>query len=308
LPSISRPFRAATMPDISEKNFESTIESVLVGTGTEDGAADGTICESVGLTDYAPGGYRPRLSMEYDRALCLIPRDVLDFVQITQPKEWEKLKKQLGAEARDRYLARLAHEVEQRATLDVFRKGVRLNGCKFQLAYFRPASGLNPETQTLYEANGFTVVRQLKYSQKNENSLDLVLFLNGLPLFIAELKNPLMGQNVEDAMRQYKTTRDSREPLFAFGRCLAHFPVDPDLVYMTTRLEGPRTRFLPFNQGRGTGAGNPIPDRGFATAYLWERIWTRASVLDLIQNFIQLADEEDENSRKTGQRLQIFPR
>src|SRR5262245_17572819 len=104
------------MPDISERNFESTIESVLVGTDTEDGAADGMIRESLGLTDYAPGGYRPRLPTEYDRVLCLIPRDVLDFVQITQPREWEKLKKQLGAEARDRFLARLAHEVEQRGT------------------------------------------------------------------------------------------------------------------------------------------------------------------------------------------------
>src|SRR6185437_9282494 len=109
-------------------------------------------------------------------------------------------------------------------------------------------------------------------------------FLNGLPIFTAELKNPLTGQNVQHAIRQYQTDRDPREPLFAFGRCLAHFAVDADLVYMTTHPQGAKTVFLPFNQGRQGGAGNPPASPtagGFATAYLWERIWARDSVLDL---------------------------
>src|SRR5207244_5187330 len=116
--------------DVSEKNFEATIESVLVGTGTDGVIADSALRESAGLSDYTVGGYRSRLPAEYDRALCLIPRDVFDFAQLTQPREWEKLKKQFGAEAKERLLARLAHEVEQRGTLDVLRKGIRLNGCK----------------------------------------------------------------------------------------------------------------------------------------------------------------------------------
>jgi type I restriction enzyme, R subunit len=195
--------------------------------------------------------------------------------------------------------------------LDVLRSGIKDSGVKFQLAYFRPASGLNEETRRLHAANLFSVVRQLRYSSKNENCVDLVLFLNGVPIFTAELKNPLNAQDVEDAIRQYKTDRDPREPLLAFGRCLAHFAVDPDLVYVTTRLAGPNTLFLPFNQGRYGGAGNPPvpPTRGgYATAYLWEDTWSRDSVLDLVRQFIHEVEEEDDRGRKTGKRFLIFPR
>ena len=154
-------------------------------------------------------------------------------------------------------------------------------------------------------------MRQLHYSEKNENSLDLVLFLNGIPIFTAELKNPLTGQDVEDAIRQYKTDRDPREPLFAFGRCLAHFAVDPDLVYVTTHLAGPKTRFLPFNRGqvrrRRQSAVSPT-QKGYATAYLWEETWARDSVLDLVRQFIHEVEEEDDKGRKTGKRFLIFPR
>ena len=200
--------------------------------------------------DTPPGGYRKRRPEDYDRALCLLPRDVVDFVLATQPKEWKKLEQHHGAAVREQFLKRLAAEIERRGALDVLRNGIKDSGCKFQLAYFRPASGLNEETRRLHAANLFAVVRQVRYSTKNENSLDLVLFLNGIPIFTAELKNPLNGQDVEDAIRQYKTDRDPREPLLAYGRCLAHFAVDPDLVYVTTQLAGPKTRFLPFNQGQ----------------------------------------------------------
>jgi type I restriction enzyme, R subunit len=212
---------------------------------------------------------------------------------------------------REQFLKRLAAEIERRGALDVLRNGIKDSGCKFRLAYFRPASGLNEETRRLHAANLFAVVRQVRYSTKNEKSLDLVLFLNGIPIFTAELKNPLNGQDVEDAIRQYKTDRDPREPLLAYGRCLAHFAVDPDLVYVTTQLAGPRTRFLPFNQGKFGGAGNPPvpPTRsGYATGYLWEETWARDSVLDLVRQFIHEVEEEDEKGRKTGKRFLIFPR
>jgi type I restriction enzyme R subunit len=274
------------MPDISEKNFEATIEQRLL----------------------KPGGYRKRQSDDYHRSLCLDPDVVLDFIYATQPQEWEKLKQHHGPDVKARFLHRLATEINKRGTLDVLRKGVKDSGCKFQLAYFRPASGLNEETQKLYEANQFTVARQLHYSEKNNNSLDLVLFLNGLPLFTAELKNPLTSQNVQHAISQYRHDRDPKEPLFAFGRCLAHFAVDPDLVYLTTQVEGPRTRFLPFNQGRNGGAGNPPSWKGFSTAYLWEQTWSRDSVLDLIQNFVQVVEDEDDKGKKTGKRSLLFPR
>jgi type I restriction enzyme R subunit len=138
-----------------------------------------------------------------------------------------------------------------------------------------------------------------------------VLFLNGIPIFTADLKNPLNGQDVEDAIRQYKSDRDQREPLLAYGRCLAHFAVETDLVYVTTQLAGPRTRFLPFNQGKYGGAGNPPepPTRsGYATGYLWDETWARDSVLDLVRQFIHEVEEEDEKGRKTGRRFLIFPR
>jgi len=232
-------------------------------------------------------------------------------VLATQPTEWKKLEQHHGSAVKEQFLKRLAAEIERRGTLEVLRTGIKDSGCKFQLAYFRPASGLNEEIRRLHAANLFAVVRQVRYSTKNEKSLDLVLFLNGIPIFTAELKNPLNGQDIEDAIRQYKTDRDPREPLLAYGRCLAHFAVDPDLVFVTTQLAGPKTRFLPFNQGKFGGAGNPpvSPTRsGYATGYLWEEAWTRDSVLDLVRQFIHEVEEEDEKGRKTGRRFLIFPR
>jgi type I restriction enzyme R subunit len=211
----------------------------------------------------------------------------------------------------EQFLKRLVSEIERRGALDVLRNGIKDSGVKFRLAYFRPASGLNEETRRLHAANLFAVVRQLRYSEKNESSLDLVLFLNGIPIFTAEIKNPLTGQNIEDAIRQYKTTRDPREPLLAHGRCLAHFAVDPDLVYVTTQLVGSRTRFLPFNRGKFGGAGNPpvpLTETGYATAYLWLETWARDSVLDLVRQFIHEVEEEDDKGHKTGRRFLIFPR
>ena len=158
-----------------------------------------------------PGGYFKRKPEDYDRALCLLPRDVLDFIIATQPKEWKKLSQHYGAQVKARFLRRLSSEIERRGVLHVLRNGIKDMGCTFRLAYFRPASGLNEETRRLYMANFFTVARQVRYSTKNEKSLDLVLFLNGIPLFTAELKNLLSGQSVEDAIRQYKTDRDPRE-------------------------------------------------------------------------------------------------
>jgi type I restriction enzyme R subunit len=298
---------------ISERSFEDAIECGLLRNGPD--ACEGeaaTVRETPpAYGETPPGGYRKRGIEDYDRTLCLLPRDVIDFVLATQPKEWQRLAQHHGAAVREQFLKRLAVEIERRGALDVLRLGIKDSGCKFKLAFFRPASGLNEETRRLHAANLFAVVRQVRYSASNENCLDLVLFLNGIPIFTAELKNPLNGQDVEDAIRQYKTDRDSREPLLAYGRCLAHFAVDPDLVYVTTQLAGAKTRFLPFNQGKFGGAGNPPvpPTRtGYATAYLWEEIWARDSVLDLLRQFIHEVEEEDEKGRKTGKRFLIFPR
>lgn len=300
-------------PEVSERSFEAAIERALLqgGPDADPGTPAYTFEFPAPYANFPPGGYRKRGPEEYDRALCLLPRDTLDFINATQPQEWKKLAQHHGPRVQEQFLKRLALETERRGVLDVLRNGLKDSGCKFRLAYFRPASALNEETRSLHAANVFSVVRQVRYSQKNENSLDLMLFLNGLPIFTAELKNPLTGQDVEDAIRQYKTDRDPREPLLAYGRCLAHFAVDPDLVYVATRLAGAATRFLPFNQGKFGGAGNPpVPPtrQGYATAYLWEDTWARDSVLDLVRQFIHEVEEEDENGRKTGGRYLIFPR
>lgn len=300
-------------PEISERSFEDAIECALLQLGPDACPADaGLVLEkSPAYSETPPGGYRKRRPEDYDRALCLLPRDVVDFVLATQPKEWKKLEQHHGPAVRERFLKRLAAEIERRGALDVLRDGIKDSGCKFRLAYFQPASGLNEETRRLHAANLFAVMRQVHYSTKNENSLDLVLFLNGIPIFTAEIKNPLSGQDVEDAISQYKMDRDPRELLLTYGRCLAHFAVDPDLVYVTSQLAGPKTRFLPFNQGKFGGAGNPpVPPtrNGYATGYLWEATWARDSVLDLVRQFIHEVEEEDEKGRKTGTRFLIFPR
>ncbi len=315
-------------PVVSEKAFEDAIESALLGQGKDESGGLPTGVRE-GALPFAgqgmePGGYFKRKPEVYDRALCLLPRDVLDFIIATQPKEWKKLSQHYGAQVKERFLRRLSSEIARRGVLHVLRNGIKDMGCTFRLAYFRPASGLNEETRRLHMANFFAVGRQIRYSTKNEKSLDLVLFLNGIPIFTAELKNLLSGQSVEDAIRQYKTDRDPRESLLAYGRCLAHFAVDPDLVYVTTRLAGPNTRFLPFNQGNNRGAGNPpVPptlacapanrlrasrQSGYATSYLWEETWSRDSVLDLVRQFIHEVEEEDENGRKTGRKSLVFPR
>jgi len=297
------------MPDISEKNFETTIESLLLAGGVDDPEPSRNLKErSVLEGAYTAGGYHKRTSDQYDKSLCLIPKDVLDFILITQPKEWDKLKKNAPNETESHFLNRLSDEIKKYGTLHILRNGFKSLGCKFDLAYFQPVTGLNPEIQKLYRGNLFSLVRQLKYSGKNENSLDTALFLNGIPLFTVELKNPLTGQTVQNAIRQYRQDRDPREPLFAFRRCLAHFAVDPDLVYFTTELKGANTRFIPFNRGDKNGAGNAHTWSGFATAYLWEQVWARDSILNLLQYFIHEYEEEDDDGKKTGERKLIFPR
>lgn len=304
--------------EIGERFFEQAIERVLLADGPDDASGGSSeIRDSpMPLGGFLSGGYERRKTSDYDPALCLLREDVLDFVMATQPKEWEKLRQHHKDDVEEQFLKRLAAEIERRGALDVLRNGIKDSGCKFRLAYFRPASRLNERTAWLHAENVFSLVRQLYFrpsraGKRDGPSLDLVLFLNGIPIFTAELKSPLNAQDVEDAIDQYKTARDPREPLFAYGRCLAHFAVDPELVYVTSRLDGAKTRFLPFNKGKFGGAGNPpvpLTQRGYATSYLWEETWARDSVLDLIRQFVHEVEKEDDRGKKTGERLLIFPR
>ena len=297
-------------PPTTEQAFESAIECALL-----DGGPDACPHHQAEVREpsapyalsFEPGGYHRRTSADYDRDLGLIPKDVIDFLIASQPEEWRRLRQHRGAGHRDQFLNRLSGELGRRGVVDVLRNGVRDSGCKFDLAYFRPASGLNDETRRLHATNLFAVVRQLHYSTKNEKSLDLGIFLNGIPVFTAELKNPLTGQDVQDAVAQYRRDRDPREPLLRHRRCAAHFAVDPNLVFVTSRLAGEGTRFLPFNRGHERGAGNPpVPPtrRGYPTSYLWNQVWARDSLLDLIRQFVHQV--EDFGNRR--RRRVVFPR
>ncbi|HET6881176.1 MAG TPA: type I restriction endonuclease [Pirellulales bacterium] len=268
--------------------------------------------ETAIVADLVNAHYVQRLPSAFDKALCLDPGPLIDFVQATQPKEWKKFIEQHREAAKDQLFKRVSEAIAADGTVSVLRQGVKATGCKFRLAFWKPETSFNPDTDALYQANQFTVMRQVRYSEKTDHSLDLVLFLNGLPLFTAELKNLLNDQDVYDGITQYRQTRDPREPLFALGRCVAHFAVDPEIVYMTTQLKGEETQFLPFNRGNGEGkdrgAGNPPPKlgSGFSTDYLWREVWARDSVLDLMQYFVQDVRERDDQGKL--KRSVIFPR
>ena len=236
------------------------------------------------------GGYAQGDANGFDAARGLFPADVLAFVQATQPTTWKALEQFHGANAGAQLLDDLGRALASASlgTLHLLRHGFACFGKTVRLAYFAPASGMNPETAALYAANQLTVTRQVYFSAQNRKSIDMVLAVNGLPVLTAELKNPLSSQDVFDAIRQYKGDRDPREPLFAFKRgALVHFAVDPDQAFMATRIDGKSTHFLPFNRGNAGGAGNP-PGDGYRTAYLWEDVWQRDCLLDLIGRYLHL--------------------
>ncbi len=277
-----------TPPTYTEQDFEEHIEQHLLASG-----------------------YHKRLPTDYDKESCLIPAEVIRFIKSSQPEVYEKLQIQLGAEADKQIIYRLSNEIAKYGALHILRKGFKTRGCTFKMAYFKPASGMNPDAQALYRENRFSIVRQLKYSTKNENSLDMGLFLNGIPIITAELKNSLTGQFVEEAIKQYKSDRDPREPLFKFKRCLVHFAIGNEKVFMTTRLQEDSTRFLPFN----IDTENPVNPTGHKTAYLWEDTLQPDTLLTLIQNYLHVQTNKekyyDKDSGKVKEReyeVFIFPR
>ena len=246
----------------------------------------------------------------YDKALCVDQELVKQFIAATQADEWAKLSEHHGDLLEEKFFKRLDEEIAARGLLEVLRNGIKDNGCFFRLAYFQPTSSRNEEIEQLFKANILSVMRQLKYSAVNENSIDMVLFLNGLPFCSVELKNQLTGQSILQGMKQYKTDRDPKEKLLSFGRCLVHMAVDTEEVRMTTKLEGLRTYFLPFNKGNNGGAGNPVREGEYKTAYMWEDIWSRETILEIIGRFMHLQrlEETDAKGKTTRKEKLIFPR
>ena len=258
-------------------------------------------------------GYQRIAPQGFERERAVFPETVLGFIRETQPNEWAKLEALHGERTGEQVLGDLCKWMDQHGSLATLRHGFKCYGRTLHAAYFKAAHQLNPELEARYAANRVGLTRQLRYSPRSEKSLDVTLSLNGIPVATLELKNPLTNQNAEDARRQYKEDRDPRETIFEFKRrTLVHFAVDTESVLMTTRLAGTATHFLPFNQGCDGGAGNP-PDpagRTYRTAYLWEEVLQRDSLLDLLARFIHLQVEEkrDEQGRKVRTEAMIFPR
>ncbi len=244
---------------------------------------------------------------DYDREYCVDLVQLSAFLRETQPEGAEALALDEDGPTRRKFLARLQGEVTKRGTIDVLRHGLKHGAHDLDLFYGTPSAG-NEKARTLYEANHFSVTRQLRYSRdETQLALDLGLFINGLPVATFELKNSLTKQTVEDAVWQYKKDRNPREKLFEFGRCVVHFAVDDHEVKFCTHLKGKASWFLPFNLGWNDSAGNPPNPEGIKTDYLWKRVLTRESLTNILENYAQIVESKDE---KTGRKrkTQIWPR
>jgi type I restriction enzyme R subunit len=269
--------------------------------------------EAVIESTFLQNGFISISSSTYNIEHAIFPSLILDFIHETQPKEWAKLEELHGEKTGEQIITDLCKWMETNGSLATLRHGFKCYGKILRVAYFKAAHGLNPELEKQYISNHLGITRQLHFSPHNEKSLDVVISINGIPIITIELKNPLTGQTVENAIQQYRMDRDPRELVFEFKkRTLVHFAVDTESVFMTTRLAGTATQFLPFNKGCYEGAGNPpdLKGRTYRTAYLWEEILQRDSLLDLLARFLHLQVEikiTDEGHRVKKESM-IFPR
>lgn len=259
------------------------------------------------------GGYIKSNEIGYDSLKGYKPDSLIKFIKTTQKKNWDKLKRIHGDITEDYFLKMVEKQIKEFGLLETLRGKIKLNGLEFRLIYFKPETSINYDTVNLYAQNICECVRQLHYSINNNNSLDTVLFINGFPLVTLELKNQYTGQDVNNAVRQYKEDRDCNEPIFLFNeRSLVHFAVDLFECKMTTRLANSKTFFLPFNQGSNGagnvgGAGNPNNESGFCTSYLWEQVLRKDVLFDIIHKYMHLEyDKEKDKTWKNGK--MIFPR
>jgi type I restriction enzyme R subunit len=255
------------------------------------------------------GGWTKGSPADFDRHNALVAKEFFAFGESTQPEVWADLRKHHQAGLEAAVLDTLIKALDVRGSLDVMRHGFKFFGKKIECAYFKPAHGMNPDILAKYAKNRLVVTRQVKFIPESEHSVDLVLFVNGFPVATAELKNPLTNQTVQNSIIQYRD-RDPRHPLFQFKkRALVHFAVDPDLVYMATKLAGKDTVFLPFNRGANGGAGNPEHPSGYRTGYLWQEVWQSDSFLDVLGRFAHLVTEEKKSDGKMVPKESIvFPR
>lgn len=286
------------MSQTNEHAFESYLEEILL----------------------TQGGWHAGDRAEWDKSLALFPAQVLAFLQISQPQLWATMQAQHGAGLEALLLATLVKELDVKGSLHVLRHGFKFYGKTFRLAYFKPAHGANQEVLDLYAKNRLTVTRQAGCHPNDNCELDMLLAVNGLPVATIELKNPGSQQTWQHAVKQYQEKRDPRAPLFEFKkRALVHFAADTDEIYMTTRLAGDKTFFLPFNRGSNPGQmicgkGNPQHGSGYRTGYFWQDVLQSDSFLDILGHFMFIEKKEEKvDDGKGGQRwvtkeTMVFPR
>lgn len=252
-------------------------------------------------------GYEQGVNKDYNKEYALDESRLFRFLNDTQPVEMEKLGVNKSSHEKRKFLCRLSNEITNRGIIDVLRNGIRAYPADLILFYFTPTKN-NAEAKELFEKNLFSVTRQLRYSiNASRLALDLCLFINGLPVITMELKNHLTGQTTTDAIEQYKEDRDPHDRLFSFKRCMVHFAVDDRTVAFCTKLSGKDSWFLPFNKGYKDGAGNPPNPTGVMTDYLWKDTLTKEKLSRIIENYVQVIEEEDPDTRKKSVK-QIWPR
>ncbi len=290
--------------DTSEQGLERLICTALTGHPCDPPAAASSSEPPVG---YGGVGWSGGNWLDYDREYCVDLAQLAAFLRATQPEAAEGLALHEDGPTRRKFLARLQGEVSKRGTIDVLRKGVGHGAHSLALFYGTPSPG-NERARERFEQNRFTVTRQLRYSRdERQRALDIVLFINGLPVITFELKNNLTKQTADDAVEQYRKDRNPRERLFELGRCVAHFAVDEAEARFCTHLEGKASWFLPFDRGWNDGAGNPPNPSGIKTGYLWREVLARESLTDVLENYAQLVEFRDEKSGRK-RRTQIWPR
>ncbi|OIJ13555.1 DEAD/DEAH box helicase [Anaerobacillus alkalilacustris] len=252
-------------------------------------------------------GYELGNNQDYNKDYAIDETRLFRFLQDTQPDKLEKLGVFKSDMGKVKFLNRLQGEITKNGVIEVLRNGVKIYPVTLDLYYLTPSLE-NATAVDLYNKNIFSVTRQLMYSNDNTRlALDFAVFINGLPIITCELKNRLTKQNVEDAVQQYKNDRSPRELLFNFGRCMVHFAVDDNEVKMCTELKEKSSWFLPFNKGYNDGAGNPPNPNGIKTDFLWKQILVKEELSNIIENYAQIVEEKDEETKKVT-RKQVFPR
>src|SRR5690625_4231896 len=291
-----------------EQALEASIEKSLTGHSLEDLKEQGVNFTGVAEREelYRSGkSYYLGLAQDFNPKYAIDEVRFWHFLETTQKEELEKLQKQ--SDWRLKILERFDRMVKKYGVLKVLRKGLNVDHAYFTLMYPSPLASSSDTVRKNFNSNEFSASRQVQYSSDNpREEIDMVLFINGIPFATMELKNPWTGQNAKvHGQRQYKAGRDNRQPLLQFGRCMVHFAVDTDEVYMTTRLNGKDTYFLPFNRGHNHGKENPPVESGHKTSYLWNEVFTPESIANIIQHFVKFNGKPTDPLHK---KTLFFPR